>query len=123
MRFWSLLGLTNCKCWAEGNTVRFEVSKTEAVLLSRKRGLVQAAATEPVRVGGQLSPFASEATRWLGVWLDSALTLRTSRRKALNRARAKEAALRRLVSKRGLAPAAARNLQQAIVSGTMLYAQ
>ena len=78
---------------------------------------------EPVRVGGTFVPFASEATRWLGVYLDSALTLRTSRRRAINRARAKEAALRRLVSKHGLAPAAARNLQQAIVSGTMLYAQ
>ena len=109
--------------WARGNAVHFEISKTEAVLLSRRRGLRQAAAAEPVRVGDLLFPFASKATRWLGVWLDSALTLRTSRRKALNRARAKEAALRRLVTKRGLAPAAARNLQQAIVSGTMLYAQ
>ena len=26
--------------WAEDNAVQFEVSKTEAVLLSRKRGLV-----------------------------------------------------------------------------------
>ena len=78
---------------------------------------------EPVRVGDAFFPFASEATRWLGVYLDSALTLRTSRRKAINRAKAKEAALKRLVSKHGLAPAAARNLQQAIVSGTMLYAQ
>ena len=106
--------------WAEGNAVRFEVSKTEAVLLSRKRGLVQSSAAEPVRVGDRLISFASEATRWLGVWLDSALTLRTSRRKVLNRARAKEAALRRLVTKRGLAPAAARNLQQKIVSGTIV---
>ena len=109
--------------WAESNAVRFEVSKKEAILLSRKRGLVQDLVAEPVRVGDLFFPFASEATRWLGVWLDSALTLRTSRRKALNRARAKEATLRRLVTKRGLAPAAARNLQQAIVSGTMLYAQ
>ena len=103
--------------------MRFEVSKTEAVLLSCRRGLAQSAAAESVRVGDCLFSFASEATRWLGVWLDGVLTLRTSRRKALNRARAKEAALRRLVTKRGLAPAAARNLLQAIVSGTMLYAQ
>ena len=103
--------------------MRFEVSKTEAVLLSRKRGLIHSSAAEPVRVGDRLFSFASEATRWLGVWLDSALTLRTSRYKALNRARAKKAALKRLVTKRGLALAAAHNLQQAIVSGTMLYAQ
>ena len=109
--------------WARDNAVQFEVSKTEAILLSRKRGAVQVAAAEPVRVGSQEVPFSSEATRWLGVWMDSALTLRTSRRKALNRARAKEAAIRRLVARNGLSPAAARNLQQAIISGTMLYAQ
>ena len=67
-------------------------------------------------------PFATEATRWSGVWLDSALTLRESRRRSMNRARAAEAQTRRLVSRRGLPPASARNLQNAIVSGTMLYA-
>ena len=75
-----------------------------------------------VRVDGRSVPFASEATRWLGVWLDSALTLRESRRRSMNRARAAEASIRRLVTKFRVPPALARNLQQAIVSGTMLYA-
>ena len=54
--------------------------------------------------------------------MDSALTFRESWRRSTGRARAKEAALRRLVTKHSLPPASARNLQQAIVSGTMLYA-
>ena len=54
--------------------------------------------------------------------MDSALTFRESRRKSINRARAKEAALQRLVTRHGLTPASARNLQQAMISGTMLYA-
>ena len=54
--------------------------------------------------------------------MGSALTFRESWGRSTDRARAKEAALRRLVTKHGLPPASARNLQQAIVSGTMLYA-
>lgn len=53
--------------------------------------------------------------------LDSALHLRESRRRSMNRARAAEASIRRLVTKFGVPPSSARNLQQAIVQGTMLY--
>ena len=108
--------------WAEGNAVRFEVTKAEAVLLSKRRSHGREKRERSVRVGDNFSPFAHAATRWLGMWLDSALTLMESRRRSFNRARAKEAALRRLVTRHGLPPASARNLQQAIVSGTMLYA-
>ena len=38
--------------------------------------------------------FARDATRWLGVWLDSALTLRENRRRCVNRARQAEAKAR-----------------------------
>ena len=54
--------------------------------------------------------------------MDSALTFRESWRRSTNRAREEEAALRRLVTGHGLPPASARNLQQVIVSGTLLYA-
>ena len=73
--------------WAEGSAVRFETSKTEAVLLSRRRGHGRQRECRPIRVGDQEVHFAREATRWLGVWLDSAPTLRESRRRVLNRAR------------------------------------
>ena len=90
--------------------MRFETSKTEDILLSRRRGHGPAKRERAVRVEGREAPFATEATRWLGVWLDSALTLRERRRRLANRVRAKEAAIRCLVSKHGLPLASARNL-------------
>ena len=49
------------------------------------------------------------------------ITLRDSRRYILNRARKAEATLQRLVGKYWIPPASARNLQQAIIHGTLLY--
>ena len=66
--------------------------------------------------------FASEATRWLGIWLDASLNLEENRRRRIGKTRQAEAKLRRIVSRYGMPPASARNLQAAIVQGTMLYA-
>ena len=73
-------------------------------------------------MGDQQVHFAKEATRWLGVWIDSALTLVGNRRRCINRARQAEARIRRLVNKYGIPPTSARNLQTSIIQGTMLYA-
>ena len=94
------VGLESCAAesltWAESNAVRFE-SKTEAVLLSKRRSHGKARACWAIQIGEQNIHFAREATRWLGIWIDSALTLRDSRRRVLNRAKGAEAAIRRLV--------------------------
>ena len=66
--------------------------------------------------------FNPEATRWLGIWLDSSLNLADNRRRRIGKTRQAEARLRRIVNQYGVPPAAARNLQSAIVQGTMLYA-
>ena len=66
--------------WGERNAVRFEESQTEALLLSKKRGIRE---ERGVEVGGKVFPFAKGATRWLGVWLDWTLSLRVSRRRVL----------------------------------------
>lgn len=55
--------------WAQGNAVRFETAKTEAILLSRKRR--HRRCQVPIRAGDQTIRFAPEATRWLGIWLDA----------------------------------------------------
>ena len=55
------------------------------------------------------------------IWIDSALTLRDSRRRVLNHAKGGEAAICSLVSKYGVPPASARNLQQALIHRTLLY--
>ena len=94
--------------WGKQNAVRFEDTKTEALILSKKRGLRQEGG---VQVGERTVPFAREATRWLGVWMDSALNLRESRRRVLSRARRVDAAVQKMVGKYGIPPASARNLQ------------
>ena len=66
--------------------------------------------------------FNPESTRWLGIWLDASLSLAENRRRRIGKTRQAEARLRRIVGQYGVPPAAARNLQAAIVQGTMLYA-
>ena len=105
--------------WGERNAVRFEESKTEALLLSKKRGLRE---ERGVQVADRVVPFARKATRWLGVWLDWTLGLRDSRKRVLDRAKRADAAVQKMVGKYGVPPASARNLQQALIHGTLLYA-
>ena len=66
--------------------------------------------------------FAGEATRWLGIWLDASLNLEENRRRRIGKTRQAEAKLRRIFNQYGVPPASARNLQAAMVQGTMLYA-
>ena len=62
------------------------------------------------------------ATRWLGIWLDSAFNLVENGTRRIGRTRQAEARLRRTVNQYAVPPAATRNLQSVIVQGTMLYA-
>jgi hypothetical protein len=79
-----------CQAWAQRNTVRFETSKVEAILLSRNRKHYKERDTMKVRVGEHHAKFNSGATRWLGVWIDLALRLTTHQDKCMARARMAE---------------------------------
>ena len=48
--------------------------------------------------------FAPEATRWLGIWLDSAPTLKENRQKRIGKTRQAEARIRRIVNQYGVPP-------------------
>ena len=61
--------------WAERNAVKFETSKTEAILFSCQQRHQQC-----IRVGDQMVHFAHEATRWLEIWPDSSLIAENQRR-------------------------------------------
>ena len=100
--------------------MRLETSKTEAIFFSRRGA--RRRCDSAVRVVDQTVRFAPEATRWLGIWLDSSLTLVGNRRRRISKTLQAEARLRRIVAKYSVPPAATRNLQSAIVQGTMLYA-
>ena len=66
-------------------------------------------------MGSQEVHFARDAIRWLGVWLDSAPTLRESRHRYANRAHQAEAKIRRLTTKYGVPPVFSRYPQMAII--------
>lgn len=72
-------------------------------------------------MGSEMVRFAPEVTRWLGIWLDSALTLRENRRRRIGKACQAEARLRRIVNQYGVPPGSARTLSTSLVQGTMLY--
>ena len=102
------------------NAMRFETSKTKAILFSRRRR--HRHCQRGTRVGDQTVRFAWDVTCWLGIWRDSTLTLAENRRRKIGKARQAEARLRQIISTYWVPPAAARNLQMAIAQGAMLYA-
>jgi hypothetical protein len=63
--------------WGLDNKVEFEVNKTEVLLFSRRRKILQAADKVVVRIGEQSFAIKHEATKWLGFWLDPKLSFKT----------------------------------------------
>lgn len=63
--------------WGADNKVEFEVSKTEVLLFSRRKKVLQAARSGIVRIGEQTFAIKQEATKWLGFWLDPKLSFKT----------------------------------------------
>ena len=98
----------------------FYHGKTEAAIFCRnKRKDVRTEAK--VQVGDKEVTFNQASTRWLGVWLDSQLTLREhhatrlkSGRNALNR-------LKRLMGQTGLSPANCRRVMLACVQSVAMF--
>ena len=65
--------------------------------------------------------FNKDATRWLGIWLDSALNFREHKNVYLHKAKRAEARLRSIVGKQGLAPGLVRKVQIAAVQAVAFY--
>jgi ribonuclease HI len=107
--------------WAANNAVVFDAEKTEAILFSRRRSHKKLG-NETIKVApGIEKNFNHEATRWLGVWLDSHLTLQEHHNKMMNKARRAEARVRSLGGKFGLTPENVRKIQIAAVQAVALY--
>jgi ribonuclease HI len=109
--------------WGRSNEVQFEAEKTEAVLFTRKRGRELQDQTRRARimVEGHQVQFNHEATRWLGIWLDAGLTLKTHYQTRLRKARNAEAQVKSLCRAHGLAPGLVRRVQLAVVQSAALY--
>jgi hypothetical protein len=108
--------------WGSDNKVEFEVSKTEVLLFSRRRKVVQAAKSVVVRIGEQSFAIKQEATKWLGFWLDSKLSFRTHFE---NRMASAKGALHRVASlsrrNGGLSIDLMRRVIVAVVTSVALY--
>ena len=99
----------------------FEVEKTEAVLFTRKRKLAKKIRQARINLQGKRIKFNSEATKWLGIWLDSGLSFKTHYQTRLQKAKAAENRLRSISSTYGLPPGLVRKVQIAAVQSVALY--
>ena len=109
--------------WGTRNAVTYNIRKTEAILFSkaRKQKLLEQLTASQLRFDGQTIRFNQDATRWLGIWLDSGLNFGSHFRERLKRAKTVEAQIRRLTKTYGLPPALVRRIQIAAVQSVALY--
>lgn len=103
--------------------VQFDAEKTEAALFTRKRGRKLQNQIQKARiiVGNHPATINQEATGWLGIWLDSGLTLKAHYHTRLRKARNAEARIHALCRGQGLAPGLVRRIQVAAVQSVALY--
>jgi len=103
--------------WAASNGVAFDHGKMEAAIFRRK----ETTPTETVKVGTDTVPFNKEATRWLGVWLDSQLTLKDHHAIRLKEGERAMGRLRRLTGQMGLSPANCRKVMTACIQSVAMF--
>lgn len=109
--------------WGIANAVTYDIAKTEAVLFSRshRQRLNRQISDTNIRIGTQTIKFNKEATRWLGIWLDSQLKFTAHVNEKFRAARAAEIQIKGLTRMQGLAPGLIRRIDLAAVQSTALY--
>jgi hypothetical protein len=107
--------------WAQNNAIVVDIDKTEFVLFSRRRKMNRAS-KEGIQIAlGILKSFNSHAIRWLGVWIDTHLSLKEHHTTMMSKACRAEARVRSLRGKFGLSPENIRKIQVAAVQAVALY--
>lgn len=109
--------------WGSFNAVINDTSKTEAVLFSRshRQRLNRQLRDIEIKVGNEKMKFNKEATRWLGVWLDSQLEFSLHINERIRRARTAEILIKGLAKTNGLTPGLVRRIQLVVVQSMTLY--
>jgi len=107
--------------WVKENACQFDIEKTEAILFTQKRNNKEPKMKAKIRVGNHEVQYNKEATRWLGVWLDSMLTLNDHTKKTFAKARRVQSRVRSLMVKKGLSPEGCQRIQIAAVQAVALY--
>jgi hypothetical protein len=107
--------------WARENASQFDIKKTEAILFTRKRSNKEPKMKVKIRVGSHEVQYNKEATRWLGVWLDSMLMLNDHTKKIFAKPTKAQNRVRSLMNVRGLNPEGCQRIQIAAVQAVALY--
>ena len=109
--------------WGEKNGVTYDTAKTELVLFSqaKQRCLNQHLRETTVLVGGKKIEFNKEATRWLGIWLDSQLKFTAHINERFTKAKSAEIQIKHLSGTYGLALGLVQRIQIAAVQSIALY--
>lgn len=105
------------------NAVTYDTAKTELVLFShaRQRQFNQQLRETTIFVGGERIKSNKNATRWLGIWLDSQLKFTAHINERLSKAKTAEIQIKRLSGIYELAPGLVRRIQIAAVQSMALY--
>ena len=74
-----------------------------------------------IKIGPKKIKFNKEATRWLGIWLNSELKFTAHVNEKFQRARTAEIQIKGLTRTYGLAPALIRRIQIAVIQSIALY--
>jgi len=110
--------------WASRRDLQFDTAKTEAALFTPRRGHrkhLQPKLTARIKVRDGFVRFNTEATRWLGVWMDPHPTLKEHHNCCMKKARAAEARLRTLTRMHGIVPEWVWAVHIACVQAVALY--
>jgi len=97
--------------------VAFDHGKAEAAIFRRRK----TPPTTTAKVGANTVPFNKEGTLWLGVWLDSQLTLRDHYAIRLKNRKNAMARLRRLARQMRLSPANCRKVTTARTQSVTMF--
>lgn len=109
--------------WGLANAVTYNIAKTEAILFSPTRSKKVNKETAEIRltIGKEEIKFNNQATRWLGIWLDSGLIFNTHVKERVKQARAAEARIKGLTRTYGLPSGLVRKIQIAAVQAIALF--
>ena len=107
--------------WGSENNVSFDIDKTEAILFTRKKGILRHMNSYMLTINGQKISFNTKATYWLEIWLDSSLSLKEHYQKCLFKADQAEKRLRTISKPYKLASGLIKRVQTAAVQSIALY--
>ena len=107
--------------WGLINNVTFDINKTEAILFTKKSKIRRNIEQYNIQVQNYVIKFNKEATRWLGIWLDTGLSLKEHYQIRFQKAQQTENKLRAISSTFGLASGLVRRVQIAAIQSVALY--